>query len=505
VEETVTSDIRAAQPRVAMRITLSLILLLPISSARAAEMVVEDIHGRRLNEHGLILVDWEGQIANPAIKFFIVPPAGTTFPARVVLTSPEPRVYFNLPSETGPRGPRKVIDFKKQEKVPVLVSIFPDRGGKDRDLALQIEFRDALGREQSLKLPCHVIDQDKKGEKIFPIIVDFSRDRTGFFKDEKNRRVVEQAARDWAYFFEPVPLAPVPAGEEKTFIWDPDGFKNGKVTLNDKEYTGYLLYAYGIQSGELRSGGEPSRAGGFQSQKGKALSLRRSGGVEIETRGNFNTKGWLVSLSDDDSWKATNLAGVENDLYSIAHHEIGHSLIFNPANPLFDEAKRVGKLADPAVREYLGADPKLDKADHLAGGVDPASRRGAFGNEYHGDMPRCRWQITKLDLLCARAVGYPLRETSAFAPRRIESDALPGGVVGKAYAQTLRATGGIPFYNWEVAAGSLPTGLKLDSFSGAITGTPAQAGVFEFTIRVRDYEENVPGKCRKLRVEIGPG
>ena len=43
----------------------------------------------------------------------------------------------------------------------------------------------------------------------------------------------------------------------------------------------------------------------------------------------------------------------------------------------------------------------------VPGTVDPASRRGAFGHEYHGEMPHGRWLITKLDLLCARAVGFP--------------------------------------------------------------------------------------------------
>lgn len=489
-----------------MRIPFALLLiLLSISSACAEEVVVEDIFGRRLNEPGLILVDWEGPIANPAIKFFVVPPKDTVFPARIVLTSKEPRIYFNLPSEIGPRGPRKAIDFKEWGKRPVFVSVFPEREGEDRDLALQLEFQDARGHKQALKLPCRVINQDKKDQKVFPITVDFSRDRTGFFNDEKKRQVVTQTAQDWAYFFELLPLDPVPAGKEKTLIWDPDGFKTGHFVVNTQEFTGYLLYAYGIESAELRSGGEPSREGGFQSQKGKELSLRRSGGVEIETRGNYNTKGWLVSLADSDFWKATNLGDVENDLHSIAHHEIGHSLIFNPANPRFDNAKATGKLEDTAIREYLGTDLKIDKADHLAGVVDPASRRGAFGNEYHGDMPQCRWQITRLDLLCAKAIGYPLRATSALATLQLQTEALPRGVVGKKYSEEVRATGGIPFYNWEVTADSLPAGLTLNSFRGAISGTPVKAGVFEFTIRVRDYNDKAPGQSRKLQVEIRPG
>src|SRR6476659_6797567 len=167
-----------------------LVMFFSIASARSAEVVVEDIFGRRLNESGLILVDWEGPIANPAIKFLIVPPGDAAFPARAVLTSTEQRVYFNLPSEIGANGPRKFLEFKNREKLSLLASIFSDWEGTDCDVMLQLDFEDALGRKQVLKLPCHVIDQDKKDQKAYPITIDFSQDRTGFFKDEKKRQVV---------------------------------------------------------------------------------------------------------------------------------------------------------------------------------------------------------------------------------------------------------------------------------------------------------------------------
>src|SRR5262249_38097704 len=107
------------------------------------ELVGGDKFGRRINEHGLNFVDWEGQIANPAIKFFVAPPQDAAFPAQAVLTSLEPRVYFNVPSEIGARGPRKVIDFRKWDKLPVLVSIFPNRTTDDQDLVLELRFQDA--------------------------------------------------------------------------------------------------------------------------------------------------------------------------------------------------------------------------------------------------------------------------------------------------------------------------------------------------------------------------
>jgi hypothetical protein len=479
-----------------------LLLAYCISPVRAGEMVVEDIFGRRLNEHGLILVDWDGRIANPAIRFFVGPPQDASFPARATLTCNEPRVYFNLPSTIGPRGPRKVVEFKKWEKLPVFVSIFPDRKREDLDIVVELRFDDANGRSQGLKLPCHVRALEEKDHKPFPITVDFSQDRTGFFKDEEKRRVVRQAAEDWSYYFETVPLEPVAAGREQTFVWDDDGWKTGHLVLNSHAYTGYVVYAYGIHTAELRSGGEPSRTGSLQSRK---LPIHRSGGLEVETHGNYNTNGWLVSLAPEDFWQATNLAGSKNDLFSIAHHEMGHSLIFNPANPLFERAKKMGKLEDPAIKRYLGTDLKIDRADHLSGAVDPISRRGAFGNEFHGDMPLCRWQITKLDLLCAKAIGYPVRATSAFAPLQLLTKTLREGVLGKKYEEKIRAAGGIPFYNWELTEGLLPPGLQLDSFSGAITGIPAKVGVFDFTVRVRDYDEKTRGLSRKLRLEMRPG
>ena len=155
-------------------------------------------------------------------------------------------------------------------------------------------------------------------------------------------------------------LRQVAAGTEKTLIWRPDGFKHSTAVTNKEEYQGFLLYAYGIRNELVRSdsaipaawrslkrepavrpnsvGGEPSPYGGFQVAAGKAKAIRRSGGLEVQVQGNYNTLGWLVTLSDGDWWKAANLGDAAADLYSIAHHEIGHALIFNPNNSLISAA-----------------------------------------------------------------------------------------------------------------------------------------------------------------------
>jgi uncharacterized protein (TIGR03437 family) len=62
---------------------------------------------------------------------------------------------------------------------------------------------------------------------------------------------------------------------------------------------------------------------------------------------------------------------------------------------------------------------------------------------------------------------------------------LPGGSTGSPYSQTLSQTGASGTATFSVSNGSLPPGLVL-SPAGQITGTPAQAGNFAFTIRVAD-------------------
>ncbi|MBN2415226.1 putative Ig domain-containing protein [bacterium] len=72
------------------------------------------------------------------------------------------------------------------------------------------------------------------------------------------------------------------------------------------------------------------------------------------------------------------------------------------------------------------------------------------------------------------------------APLTITTTVLAGGRVGVFYSQTLAATGGTTPYAWSVPSGSLPSGLSLNTSSGTISGSPASAGTFNFTVRVDD-------------------
>jgi hypothetical protein len=63
---------------------------------------------------------------------------------------------------------------------------------------------------------------------------------------------------------------------------------------------------------------------------------------------------------------------------------------------------------------------------------------------------------------------------------------LSDGQVGVAYEASLEASGGTEPYNWAIIDGALPDGLGLSANSGVISGTPTQAGAFNFTVQVTD-------------------
>jgi hypothetical protein len=77
-------------------------------------------------------------------------------------------------------------------------------------------------------------------------------------------------------------------------------------------------------------------------------------------------------------------------------------------------------------------------------------------------------------LISKSDIPSPTITTSEFA----------GGKVGEVYSQTLKATSeyNLPV-TWSIQSGSLPDGLTLNAGTGEISGTPAVAGTFTFTIK----------------------
>ena len=66
----------------------------------------------------------------------------------------------------------------------------------------------------------------------------------------------------------------------------------------------------------------------------------------------------------------------------------------------------------------------------------------------------------------------------------VTTTSLSSGVPTVAYSETLTATGGDGNYTWSVTVGSLPTGLSLNTSTGAISGTPTVAETQNFAVEI---------------------
>jgi hypothetical protein len=119
----------------------------------------------------------------------------------------------------------------------------------------------------------------------------------------------------------------------------------------------------------------------------------------------------------------------------------------------------------------------------------------------HRIKPLLLWVAVCLAVLLA---GCGSSSQSPTSPLSITStSALPQGLVNSPYSATLRATGGLTPYTWNVASGSLPPGLSL-SRAGALSGTPSASGSFSFSVTVADAEHPPSVANANFPVTIAP-
>lgn len=166
----------------------------------------------------------------------------------------------------------------------------------------------------------------------------------------------------------------------------------------------------------------------------------------------------------------------------------------------YDEAEQLARVA-------LGRSPKLASAIDLLEEI--SARRSARTKEVKlksvaaPGSSRRKWSLVAMGSAAAVFViggalywagqphPRPTERKTLLAPQandlRIGEVADPlSAVVGTAYEQTLRTSGGSLPVSWMVVEGSLPSGLSFDRQRGRIEGTPDKSGTYAFIAEAQD-------------------
>lgn len=72
------------------------------------------------------------------------------------------------------------------------------------------------------------------------------------------------------------------------------------------------------------------------------------------------------------------------------------------------------------------------------------------------------------------------------------------------YTVDLEVVGGDDPVTWSISAGALPAGLTINSGTGVISGTPTEAGSFNFTAKVVDSSDPVQEATRSYTLVVNP-
>lgn len=124
------------------------------------------------------------------------------------------------------------------------------------------------------------------------------------------------------------------------------------------------------------------------------------------------------------------------------------------------------------------------KGNIILHGTSPPAEVATGGNSGISALLAGAAGSTSISNLVENASTAGQQIAMAFKPSGnfITASALPDGCTCSTYSAMLKDIGGSSAPTWSVTIGSLPSGLSLNSSSGAITGTPSATGTSSFTV-----------------------
>ncbi|MBT2290110.1 carbohydrate-binding protein [Paenibacillus albidus] len=478
-----------------------------VSAAAANELSVIDIFEREVNGYGIDLVDWQGYLANPYIKLTVKPPANAVYPLTVTLQAEgSSRLMMDLPSTLSANGATKTLKFANAaESKSFLLEIAPDRvgdAGSMENYTLSLQIRENNGNTRTQTIPIRVLDQDDNIDSTFPLVFDYRYDTVNhYFDDPGIRGAAERAIKDYFYFLDLPSFDTVPAGDEVNIVPN-DNFNGNTTVSNNAPFKGEWIFLRGING--PYSTGWSSNNGKYHKINGVNApgNLHRSLGAALDFYENTNV---FTSINDDD-WYKTDLSQV-TDVYGLIMHEFGHGFGYSDSWPGMVAYYNSNGTNDPEVIAYQGHAVKLDNSYHIPGDQASWDRISGQSGGWNHLFPTRRWLPTKLSLLIAENAGWKLNKNlTPFLAPSITTSVIPNGTQGKSYAAQLTAKGGVPFYDWTLESGSLPPGLSLNRFTGAISGTVVSGtpqSTYNFTVKLRDYDEASAPVLKSFSLHLG--
>lgn len=95
------------------------------------------------------------------------------------------------------------------------------------------------------------------------------------------------------------------------------------------------------------------------------------------------------------------------------------------------------------------------------------------------------WWSRSLASVLLLGLGF-VASVPAQTPLTITTSSLPSAIAGTSFRTKVSASGGIAPLTWKISNGKLPPGLKLNSTTGGIAGTPTVPGSYGFQVVVVD-------------------
>jgi hypothetical protein len=231
---------------------------------------------------------------------------------------------------------------------------------------------------------------------------DYSFDSTGFFSDTSRRAVLEQAARDIAGQLDTAlaPIAPAGGNTWSTSFFNPS--TGQQATINNPSIPANTIVVY---VGARSLGGGAAATGGFGGYRASGTqpwldSLRNRGP-------SFTLWGGSITFDSSRNWyfgtSASGLGSNQVDLYSIAVHELGHTLGLGMA-PSWQNQVSGGTFLGPAAESvYGGPVPLSPDAAHWADGLTVNGQPVALDPVL---LAGARVQLSSLDLAALRDIGW---------------------------------------------------------------------------------------------------